>query len=382
MKNRSPPPGWEDPSFEFSPQKSNEIMTSPISIIRNCIPPAPRFQGFSEVSLSKLKLSSRPKVVATFTNPMATIQKIALEPNSITTLDSPGRKIRRILIVRSDIGQGAPILGTMAPNLPGTYSFPSANITEVRESGEQVVEIQVDKDDSSVKSAPSVIPLPLKQLDDGSLKIIREVLSGPPSPDDSIDTDSVTNSDSSSMIQEMTVKGQVDGSSDHPLSVTTKRDTLGRSHKTLAAITSSALPKLSGEVPIAFVGKSFKDVNTNAANGFLTGDDSPDVGAVNSAPHPSVENMSEQVEVSRDSVGFAKYIPDDYRSMIDTEGKGVKLWRCKLCGRFYGQHASLVNHLNIHQGYRPYKCPDCNTSFYYKATLTKHQNMGCRKRTT
>ena len=306
-----PPLGWEDPLLDFSPQKSSEIMTSPISIIKNCIPPAPHFQGFSEVSLHKLKRTLRPKVVAIFTNPLATVQKIALEPNSITTLHSPGRKIRRISIVRSDIGAGAPIMGTIAPSLPLTYTFPSVNITEVQESGDQVVEISEDKETDGGSATPTAISLPVRQFDDGSLKIICEVLSTPSSPTKSVlDHDSVTNSDFSSMIEEMTVKGQVDGHADHQLSHRRHRDTLGKSHQALTAVTASALPKLSGEVPVDFVGKSFKTTNINAVTGFLTGDDSPDGGAVNTVPPPSIENMSEQVEVSRDSVGFAKYIPD------------------------------------------------------------------------
>ena len=67
----------------------------------------------------------------------------------------------------------------------------------------------------------------------------------------------------------------------------------------------------------------------------------------------------------------------DYGVLLGTLDKGMHLWRCKLCGRLYTRRASLLDHINIHQGYRPYRCNTCGSRFFYKNAYTRHIKLGC-----
>ena len=67
----------------------------------------------------------------------------------------------------------------------------------------------------------------------------------------------------------------------------------------------------------------------------------------------------------------------DYGVLLGTLDKGMHLWRCKLCGRLYTRRASLLDHINIHQGYRPYRCNACGSRFFYKNAYTRHVKLGC-----
>ena len=75
-------------------------------------------------------------------------------------------------------------------------------------------------------------------------------------------------------------------------------------------------------------------------------------------------------------------VPVDHANLVAKTKRAVKMWRCKLCGRLYGRRASLLMHLNVHQGFRPFSCPDCKISFYYKSTFTLHRRMGCARGAT
>ena len=113
-------------------------------------------------------------------------------------------------------------------------------------------------------------------------------------------------------------------------------------------------------------------VSQISTQGILTGPIPPDVGSLKpNPPKPDMDILAEKVVQGADMEGV---IPPAQAKHF---GVGVKLWRCKLCGRFFGCRGSLMNHLNVHQGYRPYKCGQCHTLFYDKATLTRHLNLGC-----
>ena len=111
-------------------------------------------------------------------------------------------------------------------------------------------------------------------------------------------------------------------------------------------------------------------------NGFLTADS---VDLENSSAPPASEPDYDRLsdEVTTTSGSAPKGVPIDHADLVAKTRKAVKMWRCKLCGRLYGRRASLLMHLNVHQGFKPFSCPDCKISFYYKRTFTLHRRMGC-----
>ena len=67
----------------------------------------------------------------------------------------------------------------------------------------------------------------------------------------------------------------------------------------------------------------------------------------------------------------------DYGLLLEQLDKGMNIWHCKLCGRLYTRRASLIDHINIHKGYKPYKCNICGSRFFYKNAYTRHTKLGC-----
>ena len=111
-------------------------------------------------------------------------------------------------------------------------------------------------------------------------------------------------------------------------------------------------------------------------NGFLTGDSADlDNPSAPPAQEPDYDRLLDEVTTTSGSA--PKGVPVDHVDLVAKTTKAVKMWRCKLCGRLYGRRASLLMHLNIHQGFKPFSCPDCKISFYYKWTFTIHRHMGC-----
>ena len=111
-------------------------------------------------------------------------------------------------------------------------------------------------------------------------------------------------------------------------------------------------------------------------NGFLTGD-SVDLDNLSAPPaqEPDYDRLSDEVTTTSGSA--PKGVPIDHADLVAKTRQAVKMWHCKLCGRLYGRRASLLMHLNVHQGFKPFSCPDCKISFYYKRTFTLHRRMGC-----
>ena len=95
------------------------------------------------------------------------------------------------------------------------------------------------------------------------------------------------------------------------------------------------------------------------------------------AQEPDYDKLSDEVMTTSESA--LKGVPADHADLVAKTRRAVKMWCCKLCGRLYGRRASLLMHLNAHQGFRPFSCPDCKISFYYKRTFTLHRRMGCVK---
>ena len=111
-------------------------------------------------------------------------------------------------------------------------------------------------------------------------------------------------------------------------------------------------------------------------NGFLTGDSADlDNPSAPPAQEPDYDRLSDEVTTTSGSA--PKGVPIDHVDLVAKTRQAVKMWRCKLCGRLYGHRASLLMHLNVHQGFKPFSCPDCKISFYYKWTFTLHRCMGC-----
>ena len=98
------------------------------------------------------------------------------------------------------------------------------------------------------------------------------------------------------------------------------------------------------------------------------------------AQEPDYDKLSDEVMTTSESA--PKGVPVDHVGLVAKTRTAVKMWHCKLCGRLYGHRASLLMHLNAHQGFRPFSCPDSKISFYYTRTFTLHRRMGCVKGAT
>ncbi|KAM5125399.1 uncharacterized protein ACMZJ9_022205 isoform 1-T2 [Mantella aurantiaca] len=53
----------------------------------------------------------------------------------------------------------------------------------------------------------------------------------------------------------------------------------------------------------------------------------------------------------------------------------IRIFICPMCGKSFNQKHTLINHLRIHSGERPYTCQLCRKSFIQKQHLTKHVRL-------
>lgn len=64
-----------------------------------------------------------------------------------------------------------------------------------------------------------------------------------------------------------------------------------------------------------------------------------------------------------------------FRIHKKTHNSSLKIWPCKICGKKYSSKNLLDEHMNMHTGERPYKCPHCVKDFASKYTLTAHMKI-------
>ena len=92
---------------------------------------------------------------------------------------------------------------------------------------------------------------------------------------------------------------------------------------------------------------------------------------------PAKQNTSQTSRRGRRSSRGSPPEDIDYGLLLGQLDKGMNIWHCKLCGRLYIRKASLIDHINIHKGYKPYKCNICRSRFFYKNAYTRHTKLGC-----
>ncbi|XP_075703692.1 uncharacterized protein LOC142689481 [Rhinoderma darwinii] len=63
------------------------------------------------------------------------------------------------------------------------------------------------------------------------------------------------------------------------------------------------------------------------------------------------------------------------RGALIHSGCQLRVFPCSVCGKSFNQKHTLINHLRIHSGERPYACPVCGKSFIQKQHLTKHVRL-------
>jgi uncharacterized Zn-finger protein len=52
----------------------------------------------------------------------------------------------------------------------------------------------------------------------------------------------------------------------------------------------------------------------------------------------------------------------------------VKLrFQCSACPKSFNSSAYLRDHMNVHSGKRPYKCPDCSATFMTQSVFSRHR---------
>ncbi|THU81383.1 hypothetical protein K435DRAFT_693689 [Dendrothele bispora CBS 962.96] len=56
-------------------------------------------------------------------------------------------------------------------------------------------------------------------------------------------------------------------------------------------------------------------------------------------------------------------------------------FKCPICGNSFTAKHNLTNHLNSHNGIRPYDCKACGASFTTKGTFQRHATK-CRNKAT
>ncbi|XP_053323278.1 zinc finger protein 845-like [Spea bombifrons] len=58
---------------------------------------------------------------------------------------------------------------------------------------------------------------------------------------------------------------------------------------------------------------------------------------------------------------------------------GLPTYDCNVCAKIFKHRQSLIRHLRIHSGERPYTCPECGKTFNRKGILTVHQKTHQRQ---
>jgi uncharacterized Zn-finger protein len=98
--------------------------------------------------------------------------------------------------------------------------------------------------------------------------------------------------------------------------------------------------------------------DTMSSNGDLLDDDFEEFSTddeQHSATNDSVNNNNMSVE---DNHSYEEYIGRIDADASNREG----IYVCKICGKEFRKKYSIVCHLKVHTGERPYQCPTCSRS--------------------
>ncbi|KYO19287.1 hypothetical protein Y1Q_0004777 [Alligator mississippiensis] len=101
--------------------------------------------------------------------------------------------------------------------------------------------------------------------------------------------------------------------------------------------------------------------------------------------HSSVANVGSQgtgLEESQSPSGDgAASTEEDLDEKEDAQAAAVttvdpeRPYRCRDCGKAFGQSAHLLRHQTVHTGARPYRCGDCGRGFGQRSDLTTHRRQ-------
>ena len=258
------------------------------------------------------------------------------------------------------------------------YRIPTGTIMTSTLATDQIVEIEVDTADSTGEP----IELPIRQVMDtdtnSGFSVYKLVTLQPAAspghvlPKNQVvheevqiqENNNVDNTQDSDLVQNTKLKGggTVDSSEFEEVTC----------HGILSDSDEDAdMPVLHPPIkkPKVNLGKSSEDL------GVVLGPQDP----------PDIDMLSEQV------AAYGVQFLGDQQVQVDDSGSGsesvyqdgatgvsgMKLWKCKLCGRSYGRKHHLIHHINMHKGYRPHKCGHCKKSFFYKSSYNRHTKFGC-----
>ena len=273
------------------------------------------------------------------------------------TINTPTGKIHKIAIVRKPLDALSKLAANPLPEFEEIRAPPKMYKKEDRieacvlhdflvyASGERIVKIELE---TGSEASSTSVPLPLIQDKLGNIQVIHDHSPAQkygPGASENIINNTVLENSSTTFIR------------------SSQSQAFHYDPEILQQMVGGIPVEELKEGPIAQTPEAISIDRLH--NGFLTGD-SADRGVASAPPaqEPDYDKLSDEVMTTSESA--PKGVPADHADLVAKTRRAVKIWCCKLCGRLYGRWASLLMHLNVHQGFRPFSCPDCKISFYYK----------------
>ena len=324
----SPPPGWGDASANDSEDSLSDASSS-------C---APVSKGPIHIDGSILQKPDKNR------GRQGTNQDRGFTAFRQQTIKTSAGKIQKITIIRKHVNTLPQIQNTQVEGLeeikapPAMYrsygqrARPKACIIHdlpINATGERVVEIELDSGSESSGQADNPITLPLVQDELGRIQVLG------PEDDGSVDSGNFA---SGKVVRCNSLK---------------ELDYDPHVVQTLVGVTPCE--------EIADMGPPKNNQSMVSSSTSL----------------PDYQHLSDEVTTILDEQSSG--IPVDHADLPARRKKVTKMWRCKICNRLYCHRTGLLMHLNVHQGFRPFTCPDCKVSFYYKRTFSAHRRLGCIK---